>query len=697
MCQVCEKVFLRKDKANYHIYTDHHEEFVRHGKGIPKILQQSDLSMSPSSASTSPTKQAKVSNPEVVQNNLRLEEDVSNAEVLVSSRYRKTNRKIKRLLDVVDKLVAARGELRAKGLRRLSEFKKARKIMKVYKKNRRPKSKLSFESEILASGIKLKMKKIIPRVDLDPMRPGKIKICLTNKSKDVTSTLTQVENFNQSVSTGSNSSQQTKTAPRCRVSRSKSSESSRPSTAEPVQIENEKLDGDGNGIVLKLTQNVSDEILAVDEDSLETITPSHPKQDILKVVEKDKDEAPPVEKLETAKIIKGRGRKRTPSDFSSSLTAQARSTKSESAPIKKRGRNSKAQEPSCDTGMKLRTPSPKSEEIDGNPEVANESTNKEDKLLSSKKARGRPKKSALSPENIADKFAERNNEDEKQERTVRKRRLISDSGLNPEMSKQLKTENKTEAVEEHPKPSVSKTEENLDSSLRKESLKIIIGCDKKAGKEKAFILKPPTSPQSETDKESNDPKYTVQSSGENPLKLKLKSGKSDPFKEEPKERLKLKLSFKTLGGKPVADVVDEKSDSKKKDKLKHPTSDDGTEKLRLFNVKIKNVQTLDSNSTTEESSKPPIKTKISLGKSTAFNQELSVHLRAIGNLPEANRERNLSESKLAPVTFSPEKKLFSADSKDDDDEEDIGLSKGAFNDLVSFHNCSLTVYQDIKC
>merc|ERR1712083_181482 len=42
-CQICEKVFMRKDKINYHIYSEHHEEFVRLGKGIPQILTKGDI------------------------------------------------------------------------------------------------------------------------------------------------------------------------------------------------------------------------------------------------------------------------------------------------------------------------------------------------------------------------------------------------------------------------------------------------------------------------------------------------------------------------------------------------------------------------------------------------------------------------------------------------------------------------------
>jgi hypothetical protein len=43
ICQICEKVFMRKDKINYHIYSEHHEEFVRLGKGIPQILTKVDI------------------------------------------------------------------------------------------------------------------------------------------------------------------------------------------------------------------------------------------------------------------------------------------------------------------------------------------------------------------------------------------------------------------------------------------------------------------------------------------------------------------------------------------------------------------------------------------------------------------------------------------------------------------------------
>ena len=40
-CQICQKAFLRKDKVNYHVYSEHREEFVRMGgQGMPKILKK---------------------------------------------------------------------------------------------------------------------------------------------------------------------------------------------------------------------------------------------------------------------------------------------------------------------------------------------------------------------------------------------------------------------------------------------------------------------------------------------------------------------------------------------------------------------------------------------------------------------------------------------------------------------------------
>ena len=37
-CQVCQKLFLRKDKINYHIYSEHREEFLSKGQDLPPIL-----------------------------------------------------------------------------------------------------------------------------------------------------------------------------------------------------------------------------------------------------------------------------------------------------------------------------------------------------------------------------------------------------------------------------------------------------------------------------------------------------------------------------------------------------------------------------------------------------------------------------------------------------------------------------------
>ena len=42
-CQVCHKTFLRKDKINYHIYSEHHDEFLRlGGQELPSILKKGD-------------------------------------------------------------------------------------------------------------------------------------------------------------------------------------------------------------------------------------------------------------------------------------------------------------------------------------------------------------------------------------------------------------------------------------------------------------------------------------------------------------------------------------------------------------------------------------------------------------------------------------------------------------------------------
>ena len=42
-CQVCSKFFFRKDKINYHIYTEHHDQFVKFGKdNLPQILTKKE-------------------------------------------------------------------------------------------------------------------------------------------------------------------------------------------------------------------------------------------------------------------------------------------------------------------------------------------------------------------------------------------------------------------------------------------------------------------------------------------------------------------------------------------------------------------------------------------------------------------------------------------------------------------------------
>jgi hypothetical protein len=41
-CLVCDKFFLRKDKVNYHVYSEHHDQFVKKGQYLPKILTTAD-------------------------------------------------------------------------------------------------------------------------------------------------------------------------------------------------------------------------------------------------------------------------------------------------------------------------------------------------------------------------------------------------------------------------------------------------------------------------------------------------------------------------------------------------------------------------------------------------------------------------------------------------------------------------------
>merc|ERR1712223_2027019 len=43
VCQICDKIFPRKDKINYHIYSEHHDEFVRLGTGVPQILTKGEI------------------------------------------------------------------------------------------------------------------------------------------------------------------------------------------------------------------------------------------------------------------------------------------------------------------------------------------------------------------------------------------------------------------------------------------------------------------------------------------------------------------------------------------------------------------------------------------------------------------------------------------------------------------------------
>jgi len=181
VCQVCEKAFLRKDKANYHIYHDHHDEFVRHGKGLPKILQQNDASPTKITESKlSPTKKVAKKKVDVEKENAKEETiplpPVDQAEVVdessktrkttktkvvveddpkevtavaeaekpefteedyvafpPSKRCRKTSRKIRHLLSDVEMLVELQEEYRRlRHRRRLTDSNEALAVMKKY-------------------------------------------------------------------------------------------------------------------------------------------------------------------------------------------------------------------------------------------------------------------------------------------------------------------------------------------------------------------------------------------------------------------------------------------------------------------------------------------------------------------------------------------------------------------------------------
>ena len=219
VCQVCEKSFLRKDKANYHIYHDHHEEFVRHGKGLPKILQQNDSSPSKTSpAKSSPVKKSpkkkvdEIGEPSVDQNEVRQskttkpaetekapepepdvvkedseEEKLSNEDLTLfppPKRYRKTSRKIKQIISDVQYLIELQEEhRRLRHRKRLTDSNDALEVMKKY---RAKKAKATFVIESLNNEqLKFRLKKDETNVSVNPEHPLKLKIFRKKPEKPV--------------------------------------------------------------------------------------------------------------------------------------------------------------------------------------------------------------------------------------------------------------------------------------------------------------------------------------------------------------------------------------------------------------------------------------------------------------------------------------------------------------------------------
>ena len=51
-CQICSKEFNRKDIINYHVYTEHREDFLEYGKGLPEVLTREENESPPSKGSS---------------------------------------------------------------------------------------------------------------------------------------------------------------------------------------------------------------------------------------------------------------------------------------------------------------------------------------------------------------------------------------------------------------------------------------------------------------------------------------------------------------------------------------------------------------------------------------------------------------------------------------------------------------------
>ena len=198
VCQVCEKSFLRKDKTNYHIYQDHHDEFVRFGgKGLPKILQQNDETASPSksTAATPPNAAAvsvavaavdneaenEVAKAEEIVAEEKIEPEVEDSEIVERKRrpvkkYRKMAKCISNILLDVEFLVGVQEEhRRLRHRRRLTDSNNALKVLKKY---RMSKKKATYAVEAATKNpLKLKLKRNdFGLTPFDPENPFKLKI-----------------------------------------------------------------------------------------------------------------------------------------------------------------------------------------------------------------------------------------------------------------------------------------------------------------------------------------------------------------------------------------------------------------------------------------------------------------------------------------------------------------------------------------
>ena len=228
VCQVCDKSFLRKDKANYHIYHEHHDEFVLHGKGLPKILQQNDSSTSPTKCNPTPTKKSpkkkvvkvvtenEVNTPTVepqvpdnfekvpenvekvpeniekVPENVEKETDANTAEDLAlfppGKKYRKASRRLQQLTSDVTFLIEIQEEhRRLRRRRRLTDSHDALAVMKKYRaKKRKARASRYILETVNIESLKFCLKKDeLSIVPINPENPLKIQISRRKLTKPV--------------------------------------------------------------------------------------------------------------------------------------------------------------------------------------------------------------------------------------------------------------------------------------------------------------------------------------------------------------------------------------------------------------------------------------------------------------------------------------------------------------------------------